>query len=381
MDRSGSSIVEKHVDNDEEQNDSSLESSLETDSSSKSIILSSKDSAAPVLDVEVSNQLLKEAEKNTPLKNSDTQSSKAKAGPRIWAVGGGKGGVGKSLISANFSLKMAQRGRKVVAIDLDLGGSNLHTCLGVAPPKYGVGDWVQGRKSDLETIMSPTPYPGLAIISGSTDPLKIDLMLKDQIDELFTQLRALDADEVVVDLGAGSHQTTIDFFNHVDEGILSILPEPTSVENAYRFIKAAFFGRLKKADVPRGIAEVIEAGTDPNNILGIKTPSDLMMIVERMDPNAYEELHTIVKHFKPHIVINQVRTPVDIDVGRAICSVCRRYFGLDVQYSGYLDYDSTVWKAIRNRKPVLKEFPLSPLSGRIDRLTSVLLGEEKGMFR
>src|SRR5690606_10608740 len=110
----------------------------------------------------------------------------------------------------------------------------------------------------------------------------------------------------------------------------------------------------------------------PNNVLGIRTPSDLMMIIERMDAEAHEQLSALLATFTPHVVINQVRTPVDIDVGRAIASVCRRYFGLNVKYSGYLDYDSTVWKAIRNRKPVVKEFPLSPLSGRLDRLTSVL---------
>lgn len=365
MDRSGSNLVEKQIDSEEP----------------KSVVVSGTVNGSALITADDLSDVA-DSSKNS---DSDTQAHQeisveptAKRRPRIWAVGGGKGGVGKSLISANFALKLSQRGKRVVAIDLDLGGANLHTCLGVNPPQVSIGDWVLGRKEKLDSILMPTPYPGLVLISGSMDPLKIDLLLRNKIPQLFEEIRQLDADEVIIDLGAGSHQTTIEFFNNVDEGVLSILPEPTSVENAYRFIKAAYYDRLKKADVSAGIREVIDAGMDPNNVLGIRTPSDLMLIIERMDTEAFESLSKLLSTFTPHIIINQVRTPVDIDVGRAIASVCRRYFGLNVKYSGYLDYDSTVWKAIRNRKPVVKEFPLSPLAGRIDRLTSVLLGEEKG---
>jgi len=373
MDRSGSNLVEKQIDS----QDSEL--SVSSTTISGSLLLKTESVEELAVAAALAAKPLGDDEHATHEHSDAVVENKAQKRPRIWAVGGGKGGVGKSLISANFALKLSQRGKRVVAIDLDLGGANLHTCLGVNPPQVSVGDWVQGRKDSLESILMPTPFPGLVLISGSTDPLKIDLLLRNKIPELFEQIRALDADEVIIDLGAGSHQTTIEFFNNVDEGVLSILPEPTSVENAYRFIKAAYYDRLKKADVSAGIREVIEAGMDPNNVLGIRTPSDLMLIIERMDSEAHATLTKLLSSFTPHIVINQVRTPVDIDVGRAISSVCRRYFGLNVKYSGYLDYDSTVWKAIRNRKPVIKEFPLSPLAGRIDRLTSVLLGEEKGL--
>lgn len=373
MDRSGSSLVEKQIDLiDSDQESSGFSSNNITTSSGV-------DRFAHVAESSEKHDDKSTISETHILGGGAFVDKLERRRPRIWAIGGGKGGVGKSLISSNFALKLSQRGKRVVAIDLDLGGANLHTCLGVNPPSVSVGDWVQGRKEKLDSLITPTPYPGLVLISGSSDPLKIDLMLRNRISELFEEIRSLDADEVIIDLGAGSHQTTIEFFNNVDEGILSILPEPTSVENAYRFIKAAFYDRLKRAKVSAGIREVIEAGMDPNNVLGIRTPSDLMLIIERMDTEAHEQLSKLLNSFTPHIVINQVRTPVDIDVGRAIASVCRRYFGLNVKYSGYLDYDSTVWKAIRNRKPVIKEFPLSPLAGRIDRLTSVLLGEEKGL--
>jgi flagellar biosynthesis protein FlhG len=60
--------------------------------------------------------------------------------------------------------------------------------------------------------------------------------------------------------------------------------------------------------------------------------------------------------------------------------VCRRYFGIDVRYAGYIDYDNSVWKAVRSKKAVIQEFPHSVLANRIDHLTKALLGEEKGLF-
>ena len=72
---------------------------------------------------------------------STTTSSPAEKKSYTWAIGGGKGGVGKSLISANLSITLAQTGVKVTAVDLDLGCANLHTCLGVDIPSLTLSDF------------------------------------------------------------------------------------------------------------------------------------------------------------------------------------------------------------------------------------------------
>jgi flagellar biosynthesis protein FlhG len=71
---------------------------------------------------------------------------------------------------------------------------------------------------------------------------------------------------------------------------------------------------------------------------------------------------------------------MDIDVGKAISSVCKRYFGVDVNYAAYLDYDNTVWKSVRSRKPLLHEFPHSTLADRLQKMTLVLTGKEKSIY-
>ena len=275
---------------------------------------------------------------------------------------------------------LARMGHNVLAIDLDLGGSNLHTCLGVEPSSKGVGDWISGRISNLEELLVPTLDPRLKLITGSSDPVNVLKKAEAKKIALVDELRKLSFDDIVIDLGAGTQDATIEFFLGADEGILSILPEPTSVENAYRFIRSAFLHKLKKAAVSDGIKEVIEASMDQKNFLGIRTPADLFAVVQRLDPQALEVLKEHIKDFEPNIVINQVRSQADIDVGRSICSVCRRYFGINVRYAGYLEYDNTVWKSIRSKKAVVQEYPNSILASRFDRLTRTLLKEMKGLF-
>ena len=300
--------------------------------------------------------------------------------PRVWAIGGGKGGVGKSLISANFAWLLAQEGKRVLAVDLDLGGSNLHTCLGVEPPRYGLGDWVHGRCKNLLDLAQPTAQAGLHLISGASDSIAVTSQMEERKTELFAELINLPFDEIVLDLGAGSHSLTVDFFNCADEGILSILPEPTSVENAYRFIRVAFYRRLFHCPELKDFIPVIQEGAESKNTLGVRSPSDLKEIISRIDPIAGEVYEKEIAKMRPSIVVNQVRTSQDIEVGKSICGVARRYFGIDARYVGYIDYENSVWKAVRVKRPAVAEFPRSILAARLARLTKTLLGEESILF-
>jgi flagellar biosynthesis protein FlhG len=279
---------------------------------------------------------------------------------QVWALGSGKGGVGKSLIASSLSIALSRLGNKVVALDLDLGGANFHTALGVEIPRKTLGDFLSGRVRDLNDCVAPTGIPNVQIISGANDSVGIAELSHQQEVNLLKNIQELDADYVVIDLGAGTSNYTLDFFLYADLGLITMVPEPTSIENAYRFIKAVYYRRLKLSERLSKIRPLIQMAMDIKNPLGIKTPSDLLREVSRSDPESA-------------ILLKEARTQTDVDIGFSVKSVCKKYFGIEVDYIGYLDYDSSVWQSIRRKKPLLLEFPNSRIVTSIERISSYLV--------
>lgn len=292
---------------------------------------------------------------------------------QVWAIGGGKGGVGKSLIAANLAISLSRLNHRVTAIDLDLGAANLHTALGIAPPQKTLGDFLSGARSELGECVTETPLPNLSLISGSQDGLAIaDLTGRDKT-KLLQSIRELDSEYVLIDLGAGTGKNTIDFFLYADIGLVTLLPEPTSIENVYRFLKGVFYRKLLLSPSLSNVREIVQSALDPKNANGIKTPTDLQNAIAEMDPEASLKLKMEIDRLHPKLVVNQVRTQTDIDIGFSVKSVCKKYFGMELDYVGYLDYDSSVWQSVRRKRPLLTEFPNSKLAANLDRITKYLL--------
>jgi flagellar biosynthesis protein FlhG len=292
---------------------------------------------------------------------------------QIWAIGGGKGGVGKSLIASSLAISLARMGNKVVAVDLDLGGANLHTALGVDLPKQTLSDFLNQRVPSLNNCVVPSGIPQLDLISGSQDAIGITNLPPSQKSELLRSLRQLDADYLVIDLGAGTSFNTIDFFLFSDIGLITILPEPTSIENAYRFIKSAYYRHLAQCRSLEVIQPLIKMAMDPKNPIGIKSPADLFMQVNKEDPEMGMKLKKEIERFKLNLIVNQARTQTDIDIGTSVKTVCKKYFGIEMDYTGYLDYDSSVWQAVRKKKPLMLEYPNSKLVGSIEQIAQNII--------
>ena len=87
--------------------------------------------------------------------------------PRLLPLGGGKGGVGKSFLVANLAVSMARSGHRVVAVDCDLEGANLHTLLGLRRPLHSFAEYVAGRETDVRKRAEPTPVENLRRIAGT----------------------------------------------------------------------------------------------------------------------------------------------------------------------------------------------------------------------
>ena len=296
---------------------------------------------------------------------------------RMVTVGGGKGGVGKSFLAANLAAGLAAEGHRVVVVDGDLEGANLHTCLGVPAPPASLADFAAGREQDLAKLAFDTPVANLRLVAGTHANLATPQPSHQQRVQLMAGLRRLDCDFVVVDLGAGTASAVIDYFSDGDDEILVIQPEPTSVENAYSFLRAAFYRRMRMAMQGGAVRQLVSQAMDQKNERGIRTPLDLLREVQELDAEDGARFVESMRAFRPRIVMNEVRSAEDIRVGFAVRSVCRKYFGIDAEYLGYVNYDEAVHRSVLARRPLVVHEPDSDAAVYLNRIARKLSAEQR----
>lgn len=292
-------------------------------------------------------------------------------------MGGGKGGVGKSLLSSNLGVALAQAGHRVLLVDADLGGANLHTCLGVGQPTATLSDFLLRSKAQLEEVIVPTGVPNLSLVAGAQDSLDAANVKYAQKQKLLKALQQQDMDYLLLDLGAGTSFNTLDFFLVADHGILVVLPEPTSVENAYRFVKAAFFRRMQQLESQYGIEKLVDSALSTREGV-VRTPYDFITEVRKANPDVAARLERDLTSFRVKLVVNQARTDADLNVGTAVASAWKKFFGLGMDVLGVIRYDDEAWRAVRKRRPVVLEHPDSPVAQALRTIAGHLLALDAG---
>jgi len=299
-------------------------------------------------------------------------------GARMISVGGGKGGVGKSFLVANLATVLARAGHRVIVVDCDLDGANLHTVVGAHAPIASLADYVAQRVDDLDKLVFDTPIENLQLIAGTHANLSEAQPTHLRRVRLMRSLRKLQADFVLLDLGAGAHSAVLDYFLVADDGIVVCSPEPTSLENAYSFLRAAFYRRMRLAMVGHGVRKLVNTAMDQRNERGLRTPLDLLREIEAIDPADGARFVQTMREFRPRIVINSVRTAEDIKLGFSVCSVCRKYFGIEAEYLGYVNQDEDVRLSVENRTPLVEFRPNSDASIYLQRIARKLVSASAG---
>ncbi len=314
---------------------------------------------------------------------NDRSSPSTRAGNRthILAVGGGKGGSGKSFIAVNMGVSLATRGQRVIVVDTDLGGANLHTFLGLSPPQVTLDDFINRRVESIRNVIVKTGIPNLGLVIGARNILNAANPKAYQKLKIIRHIQNLDGDYVIVDLGAGNSFNVLDFFLVSDDGILVVTPEPTAIENAYRFIKSAFYRKLRKIAVHPDVRPIIETAMNQRNERGIRTPLDLVEAVEFIDFDTGRILRREVEAFKPRLIVNQVRTKGDVDVGFSMKTACLRFFAIDLSYIGYIAYDNEVWQSVQRKRPLVLERPYARASRCIAEITNKLVRKQQLSLR
>jgi len=290
----------------------------------------------------------------------------------IWAIGGGKGGTGKSFITSGIGTYLASKGGRVVLIDADLGGANLHTFLGVSKPINSLTDFFE-KKASLKDIIVNCGVSDMRLISGAVGSLDSENIKYAQKLKFFKQIKTIDTDYILIDLGAGSHNNTIDAFLLADKMIIVTVPEITALENMYHFIKNVFFRKLKMTLGAHGMKDIIQDVWKSRETHGIKSLKDLIEYLRGSSIHVREILEKEMKNFKIHIILNQIRSSREIQIGMSVKSVCMKFLGFDARYAGYIEYDDCVLQCINKRQMFILTYPFSHITKAIGKLSENII--------
>jgi flagellar biosynthesis protein FlhG len=266
---------------------------------------------------------------------------------KMWAVGGGKGGVGKSVVTLMLGVSLAKLGRKVILVDADLGGSNLHTFTGIRYPQYSLADFIAKRVDHIEQVVVDTPVQNLRLICGADDILGIANPKSTQKMRLFNHLKKLDADVILLDLGAGSSFTTIDFFLYAPNKIVVLTPEVTSIQNAYGFIKASLYRSLNETFSKHTQAlEFIKRASTSVQGEPIDSIAKLYEALKALDNGYQEDMLNCINNIHIKLIVNMVRDAREKNICNIVKSVAKNYLNLDIEDLGMIQYDNILHASI-----------------------------------
>jgi flagellar biosynthesis protein FlhG len=287
----------------------------------------------------------------------------------VLAIAGSRGGVGSSLVAVNLAVYLAQLGRTVALVDADPAGAFLHSMLGVSL------DACRSGPDDTGDTLSPvkTQVPGLLLEPqrysvGLTQPLR-----PGRKPRWARELRNLDVDHVVLDLGVGTHPANLELFLRADLGLCVTTPEPPSVEGTYRFIRALFQrrlrGKLVRDRYNLRIVERVHATLPP-----LPDPQEVVLGLAAHDGALAELAASELAQMRSRLVVNGVRLKNHNELGPAMSDLCRRYLGATLDYVGHIEQDDAVWLSVTRQRPLLIDSPATKSARNLERIARRVLG-------
>lgn len=282
--------------------------------------------------------------------------------PTIISVASGKGGVGKSMVVSNLGLLLARQGQRVILVDMDIGGANLHILFGMFHPPTTLTDFFTNRLINLEELAHPLAKPlPLRLIPGTGETLITANLQHAKKKRLIRHLQKLDADIILVDVGAGTSYHTLDFFLLADHFLAVATPDPTSVLDLYRFIKLAAIRKVLTAFLARDpIAEAL-LSQDFHSI------TEVLEAVGRTSKSGVALAQQALQGFQPALILNRM-TPKSRINTLHLRNLLKQYVGADLSVLGNIPEDPQVQQSVLKYLPVVEFAPKSPAALAFDHI-------------
>jgi len=297
----------------------------------------------------------------------------------IIPVASGKGGVGKTVLSANLGIALARAGKTVVLVDLDLGASNLHTVLGVKNRHAGIGNFIYKKEESLESLLIETGERRLYLVPGDSllpGTANLPYFRKQAI---VRGLEALVADFVILDLGSGTSFNTVDFYLTGLSGIVVTTPQTTAILNAYSFIKTAIFRMLYRSFPNKSAEREVVRQFFSQKIEGASlSVGALSAELEKVSDDARAVATANLSQFQPRVVINMAGSPEEIRLGARLRQIARRNLDVAVEYIGFILHDERVTHSILERQPTFVAHPGIPFSRSVGAIAQKIIESPAG---
>jgi flagellar biosynthesis protein FlhG len=293
------------------------------------------------------------------------------------AVGGAKGGIGKSLFVANLGVLLSQLGKKTVVADLDLGGANLHLYMGVWSLERRIDDFLTKKVATIDDIITPTKY-GPLLIGGGGGKLGAANIHFATKQKLLRALKTIDADYVILDLGGDTTFNILDFYLAANQGFVLTTCEPASYLDAYGFIKMSLHRKLTRIfgaesayreyrdiEVERLIKAYIYASPSADS----RHMSDLLEQLRQEKPDHHNLIRELLDGFRPAAVVTMFENQDQVDelVSR-LKKVSSKMLSIDLDYFGAVPFQRQIQQSAKELVPLVAKAPDGDLARILRRI-------------
>lgn len=268
------------------------------------------------------------------------------------AIAGGKGGVGKTVITAAMGIALAEKGVRTTVVDADFSGASLHQILGIIAPPLCIRQFIQRQESDLNKLLLETPFPNLNLLAGSYDFLAGCNIGYSAKQKILKGLQSIDADSILLDIGAGTAYDQLDFFNAADINIVVITPEPMSIQDGYNFIKLSLYRRLyRKFRRIYKIRRLFDKLYHSPDVDAATFYREIDNCFAHLDDETRKQWHDIVQRFYPVVILNMVECEGDLEKQAALTYAVKDILKVRMKNGGRISFDDAVRQSVRAMDP------------------------------